>query len=287
MALANEKYSIEYGSLRFSSSQTKIPSGFFKDNDEITHISLRTDAGIEEISDEAFRGCKQIDFVVLPKSLKHLGSECFSDCDSLRNVSISLESIQSIGNNPFGESAYNKELGLGVRTLLCGTISSPDTIQKWHQLYGFDRRASQNVTVGFNKDGEKLTICYSINFPAGNAIYPQSDFGDTSPLGYEKTEPRIYVSCAEIASQEIPLVLETLDGTTYPIENWDYCRDNHKFLMEEAKEQHDALNDPKHPWSFVVNDVPVKTFDINAYLMKVYYNEVELTDSIFIVWDNF
>jgi hypothetical protein len=144
----------------------------------------------------------------------------------------------------------------------------------------------QYVQVGVDEDGNDLTIRYVLNFPAGNAIYPESDFGDTSPIGYEKTEPRIYPVCAQEASQHVPLILGTLDGNTYLIENWDYCRENHYFLMNEAKEQHEELNEPEHPWSFVVNDVPVKIFDLQAYLMKVYYEEENLSDPIFIVWDN-
>ena len=271
-------------SLRVPQSEKIIPRKIYQNNQYLQEVKFSE--GLDEIGEEAFKGCTGLDVLILPKSIKHLGSECFSGCTSLRNVSMSLERIQSIGTNPFGESAFNKECGWGVKTILGGIVSSEDTVQKWHQLYGFERRVSQHVTVGVDEHGNNLTIRYVLNFPAGNAIYPESDFGDTSPIGYEKTEPRIYPVCAQEASQKIPLILRTLDGSAFLIDDWEYCRDNPSFLMEEAKEQHEELNDPEHPWSFVVNDIPVKTFDLHEYLMKVFYDEVNISDPIFIVWDN-
>lgn len=271
-------------SIKILGTEKVIPKGIFQN--EIHLVDLKLNEGLEKIEKNAFKDCTGFMDLILPKSLKHLGSECFSGCHSLQKVSLTLENIESIGTNPFGESAYNRELSQGVRSLLLGTVSSQDTVQKWHQLYGFERRVSQHVTVGVDEHGKEIKIIYGLNFPAGNAIYPESDFGDTSPIGYEKTEPRIYPVCAQEASQQIPLILGTLDGSTYLIENWEYCRGNPSFLMEEAKEQHEELNNPKHLWSFVVNDVPVKTFDLQEYLMKVYYEEVNISNPIFIVWDN-
>lgn len=270
--------------LRVPTSEKIVPRKIYQNNQYLQEVKFSK--GVEEIGEEAFKGCTGLDVLILPKSIKHLGSECFSGCTSLRNVSMSLETIQNIGTNPFGESAFNKECGWGVKTILGGIVSSQDTVQKWVQLYGFERKVDQYIKVGVDEEGNDLTIRYVLNFPVGNAIYPESDFGDTSPIGYEKTEPIIYPVCAQEASQNVPLILGTLDGSTYLIENWDYCRENPSFLMAEAQEQHQELNDPQHQWSFVVNDVPNKTFDLQAYLMKVYYEEQNLSDPIFIVWDN-
>ena len=49
-------------------------------------IGLHFSEGIEEIGNEAFRGCKSIKNIIFPKSIKLIGMSAFSDCDSLESV---------------------------------------------------------------------------------------------------------------------------------------------------------------------------------------------------------
>ncbi len=70
--------------------------------------------GLEEIGDEAFRGCKSLEQVYIPKSVKKIGDSCFRDCTSLKKLTIE-------GDVEIGERAFEN----------CGSLSDiklPDNL---------------------------------------------------------------------------------------------------------------------------------------------------------------
>lgn len=263
-------------------SERTIPKWICSNNNFLQTIIISE--GVEEIEDGAFEYCLKLNSVVLPKSIKHLGRGIFNGCDALHSVSFHLASLKTVYNDTFGNHVdyYTK----GVKKLYIGIVPSVKKVQEFPQLYGFPRIGIEEVLVGVDSKGNDVSIRYRLEFPSGIPIYnPGKSEYYSYPERYEKAEPEISRIIVEEASLSIPLILGTLDGETYPITNWENCLDNSKLLYHIAKEQHPILNDPNQSWSFVLNDIPVKTFNLKSYLMDVYHGKVNLSEPIMIVWD--
>ena len=56
----------------------------FQDNETVTDIILHT--GIRGVPDAAFRGCKNLKRITIPKGVRRFGEDVFSGCDSLEDV---------------------------------------------------------------------------------------------------------------------------------------------------------------------------------------------------------
>lgn len=64
---------------------------------------------VTEIGDEAFADCTNLKSIAIPNSVTHIGSEAFYECESLENINIS-ENVISIGSGAFRYTAdYNTE----------------------------------------------------------------------------------------------------------------------------------------------------------------------------------
>lgn len=66
-----------------------IANGTFIISDEIVYIA-----------DEAFKGCKFLKHITIPKNVNGIGYSAFEDCVNLKSISMSDE-IGTIGNNAF------------------------------------------------------------------------------------------------------------------------------------------------------------------------------------------
>tara|TARA_B100000123_G_scaffold272357_1_gene254756 strand:+ start:668 stop:1579 length:912 start_codon:yes stop_codon:yes gene_type:complete len=264
-------------------SQKTIPKWACSNNNYLQTIIISE--GVEKIEDGAFEYCRCLSSVVLPKSIKHLGRGIFNGCDALHSVSFHLESLKTVYNDTFGN--HVDYYTIGVKKLYIGTIHSIKKIQEFPQLYGYPRQGILKVPVGFDSEGNEVSIRYRLKFPSGIPIYkPGKNAYYAYPERYDKSEPEVMNIIVEEASASIPLILGTLDGETYPITNWENCLYNNKLLYHIAKEQHPILNEPDKTWSFVLNDKPVKTFNLKSYLMDVYQGKIEFSEPIFIVWDS-
>lgn len=271
-------------------SQKIIPKWVCSNNNYLETIIISE--GVEEIEDGAFEYCQKLNSVVLPNSIKHLGRGVFRGCDALHSVSFHLASIKTVFDDTFG--LYNDYCAKGIKILYIGIVPSVEKVQEFPQLYGYPRQGIIKVPVGFDSEDNEVSIRYRLEFPLGLPVYePGRHFHYVNPERYdlfcslyEKSEPEVMNIIVEEASASIPLILGTLDGETYPITNWENCLYNSKLLYHMAKEQHPILNEADNTWSFVLNDIPVKTFNLKSYLMDVYQGKVELSEPIFIVWDS-
>ena len=73
----------------------------FKDNTTITSFDeLQYFTRLTSISNNAFKGCKNLTSIVLPEDLKSIGDHAFDDCNNLASMSIPA-GVTSIGNSAF------------------------------------------------------------------------------------------------------------------------------------------------------------------------------------------
>ena len=89
------KYAIEdeYG-VKYSRDGKKLLKDYFSLSEYVVR------EGTEVICDGAFRGCKSLQSVTIPNSVKKIGDDAFNSCKSLQSVTIP-NSVKSIGNRAF------------------------------------------------------------------------------------------------------------------------------------------------------------------------------------------
>lgn len=264
-------------------SQKTIPKWVCSNNNYLQTIIISE--GVQEIEDGAFEYCRCLSNVVLPKSIRHLGRGIFNGCDALQSVSFHLESLKTVYADSFGNHVdyYTK----CVKKLYIGIVNSKEKVDEFPQLYGFPRQGIEEVPVGIDSEGNEVSIRYRVEFPAGEPIYkPGGNLYYSLPEKFTKSEPKVSIACVDNASLSTPINLGTLDGEVYPVTSWKDCLYYPAIFPTVAKKQNPILNDSEHPWSFIQDDKPVKTFDVTTYLMKVYYGEVDISEPILIVWDS-
>lgn len=90
------------GTVTIPASVRKIRSGYstgaFNQRIKITEIIIEN--GLEEIDDRAFSQCKQLKRIVIPSSVKKIGSFAFTGCTSLEEVCLS-EGLEELENTAF------------------------------------------------------------------------------------------------------------------------------------------------------------------------------------------
>ncbi len=76
-----------------------IADNAFRNNENFTS-SVEISHGIEHIGKSAFSGCKNLEYVVLPSTIKSIGDLAFSECENLEEVKF-LGDLPKIGNSIF------------------------------------------------------------------------------------------------------------------------------------------------------------------------------------------
>ncbi len=87
--------------------------------------SLEVKEGIKKIKEQAYKGCKALKTVSLPRSLTDLGSCVFDGCEMLFSVTYHGDSLIKIGKNAFRGTPFEKEYSKDVKG-----ISSPCTLSE-------------------------------------------------------------------------------------------------------------------------------------------------------------
>lgn len=77
----------------------KIYLGAFAGNDSLMNVTF--EGSMEELPDNIFKECKNLEKIVLPKDLKKIGESAFYEYDELREIEIAA-SVNSIGVAAFG-----------------------------------------------------------------------------------------------------------------------------------------------------------------------------------------
>lgn len=89
----------------------------------ITNLEVKE--GIKKIKEQAYKGCKTLKTVSLPRSLTDLGASVFEGCQILSSVTYHGDSLIKIGKNVFRGTRFEKEYSKDVKN-----TSSPCTLSE-------------------------------------------------------------------------------------------------------------------------------------------------------------
>ena len=96
--ITSDTYTNGKGVIEFNEDLTKITTEMFKNNVELTSITLPN--SITAIQDEAFSGCDKLTTITLSNQLETISKRAFYGCSSLETITLP-ESIKSIGEYAF------------------------------------------------------------------------------------------------------------------------------------------------------------------------------------------
>ena len=99
---ANYGYVTQLSNIEFSEGLESIGEGAFGYS---SIEKLLLPASLKEIGTSAFEGCYKLSRVVIPEGVKSIGSSAFLRCEALKNVNIP-KSVEEIGDTAFGYSLY-------------------------------------------------------------------------------------------------------------------------------------------------------------------------------------
>ncbi|HBK02104.1 MAG TPA: hypothetical protein DDY77_03640 [Clostridiales bacterium] len=97
------------------STVSSVGQRAFCNNTALKRIEFATDkdgnSSLEKIADYTFANCKAVETVIIPASIKTIGTRAFSGCESLRNLSLA-EGVENIENYAFFRMNAASELVL-------------------------------------------------------------------------------------------------------------------------------------------------------------------------------
>ncbi len=96
--ITSDTYTNGKGVIEFNEDLTKITTEMFKNNVELTSITLPN--SITAIQDEAFYGCDKLTTITLSNQLETISKRAFYGCSSLETITLP-ESLKSIGEYAF------------------------------------------------------------------------------------------------------------------------------------------------------------------------------------------
>lgn len=98
--ITSDTYTNGKGVIEFNEDLTKITTGMFKNNVELTSITLPN--SVTDIMDEAFSGCDKLTTITLSNQLETISKRAFYGCSSLESITLP-ESLKNIGEYAFGD----------------------------------------------------------------------------------------------------------------------------------------------------------------------------------------
>ena len=170
IAADNESYAYIDGII-FSKDMKKLFMAFDKN---IT--SAEIPSTVEEISEGAFEGCKNLEVLIVPDSVKTIGGGAFKDCTALKNVvmgegvkkldrsmfagckdieSVVLsEGIEEIGSCTFADMRKLKYVEIPQSVTSIGERAFGFVIEYGEDKYDYDYFYAEDFTLGVYKDTE-------------------------------------------------------------------------------------------------------------------------------------
>ena len=108
---------------------TLICAGAFKDRRALHHITLPST--LQEIEEESFRGCSNLEEMDIPKSTHRIGESAFRDCVRMTKLTVQNDRIK-IGERAFENCAVLKEVELpdGLTEIYGGVFNSCKSLKK-------------------------------------------------------------------------------------------------------------------------------------------------------------
>ena len=167
-----------------------ICAGAFKDRKQLHNIKLPS--SLEEIENEAFRGCNNLESMHIPKKTLRVGESAFRDCVKMKKLTVDNDCIK------IGERAFEN----------CATLEEVQLPDGLTELYG-----------GIFNSCKSLK---SINLPSHLTIIGENAFSDC--LGLEKMvipdtvtkiDDLVFNGCTNLSDIELPKGLRKIGKSAF------------------------------------------------------------------------
>lgn len=100
---------------------TSIGENVFANNLNLKSVKFEEGCEITDINANAFRGCANLEYIKIPKSLKTIGDSAFSYCTSLRAVDFDVDcGLTRIGDNAFSYCSSLVNMRIPCRVISIG-----------------------------------------------------------------------------------------------------------------------------------------------------------------------
>tara|TARA_B100000123_G_scaffold272357_1_gene254757 strand:+ start:1646 stop:2500 length:855 start_codon:yes stop_codon:yes gene_type:complete len=257
----------------------ELPDFIFRNRN---FLKVKLEYGVKIIGKYAFSNCQYLREIFIPNTVTHIKDWAFHESNSLYCISFEISSIKHIGSFVFPTNGYLKYIHVGH-------IKNFNQITKFRELDRYkikcyEEKVDSLITLEhtFQEPKSRSKEAIKMHFPFPHYINDDIDLGKFSKDNFPITK----IAIISEMHNYIPIILGTLDGTTYPITGWGKCRGfNVNGLFELAKEKYNELKESK--WSFCLPwfNEPTKAFLLDQFLLRVVKGELDINEPILITWD--
>ena len=167
-----------------------ICAGAFKDRKQLHNITLPS--SLEEIEEEAFRGCGHLEEMIIPEKTARVGESAFRDCVNLKKLIVKNNSIK------IGERAFEN----------CATLETVELPDGLTELYGGVFNSCKSIK--------------SIDLPSKLTIIGENAFSDcvglekiVIPSNVTKIDDLVFNGCTTLSSVELPEGLRKIGKSAF------------------------------------------------------------------------
>ena len=199
---------------------------------------IRFDGEVTTIPAEAFKGCKNLSFIILPDNLQNIGNSAFEGCSSLGSIALGAK-VTSVGERAFYECRSLQSATLGEAVTAIGaeafyrcsqleSIAIPTGVKSLNDKTFYDCTSLAEVTLaeGVESIGDHcFTLCSSLN----NITLPESltsvdafAFNDCAALAtvifgnnIESLGNNAFAGCGALTNVTLPDSLKSIGDSTF------------------------------------------------------------------------
>lgn len=159
--------------------------------------TLTIPASVESIGSEAFTDVETLTSVTFNEGLKTIGANAFDGCSLLNTIALP-NSLTSLGNNAFQYAGRDAAAADGTLTIGTGLTEIP-----------------QSAFMGMSKTGGALTIPVGITKIGASAFYGMMISSVTIPEGVTEIGASAFASTKGLASVELPSTVTALGSRVF------------------------------------------------------------------------
>lgn len=159
--------------------------------------TLTIPASVESIGSEAFTDVETLTSVTFNEGLKTIGANAFDGCSLLNTIALP-NSLTSLGNNAFQYAGRDAAAANGTLTIGTGLTEIP-----------------QSAFMGMSKTGGALTIPAGITKIGASAFYGMMISSVTIPEGVTEIGASAFASTKGLASVELPSTVTALGSRVF------------------------------------------------------------------------
>lgn len=215
------------GTLEIPATVKKIHSRAFFYAEGLTEITFADGSALVEIGDEAFKRCKGLVSVVLPKNVTKLGAEAFAQCTKLETLTLSAALAEFDGAMINGCSAIK-------------SINIEGTNPNFYSDNGVLYNGNKTTLLYYpaNRDGESYTVLAGTVRIEANAFANNKQLTSvTLPEGLVEIGENAFLLSAELATVNIPGTVTLIDSwgfsNCYKLSNITFGEGNDKLIVNK------------------------------------------------------